>query len=600
MSGPLPKSESLYQKYRRDPTEIDADGHQENWQASPLKIIDRDGSVLFERTHLSLRTDIILANDVEMLRQYLNAAPWAIEKPGREDDSTDPFFVAAQSGRVQALQLLLAQHLIVNGPSEKVRFLDRGVDLLSTAAKWGRVEMVKFLLDNQPLYADIHERDSNRESAIFAAADTSGTRHRDYLGHQEVCLDNNEAVMHLLLDRGACASDSLTCYDDRPECQTSETVLTLAVQWAGPELIQRLINNGADVHAKVVCRVTFIPRVEFFDQFLHVTAIYIASFHANFRAVEVLINNRGNGLDMTNMTSRRDNQGRLPIHWACQYQLSPYPSAMPVSRIAENAESIVETIRILLKKDPETVNIQDNGGNTPLHYAAMFYGRLGKQHTPILKLLCDGGADASIRNAYEETPLHVLFGRWWGDFPVDTMAIETLLGHGAKATDTDVYGNTPLHYATWFLLHSDAASYLMKHGADVSIRNLHQETPLHSVADSPHWADSAHDTRSLTKAETAEELFKDQEAMVAQVLEAGGAEMMDQPNHAGKSPRQIIQEWKEHAREAQAKQAAMDNDVPWEDWPEVNSCWDSVGRGIRKNAMGLGLVRGAKPRQDLY
>lgn len=600
MSDPLPKSESLYQRYRRDPTEIDENGHRENWQASPLKIIDRDGSVLFERTQLSLRTDIILANDVEMLRQYLDAAPWAIEKTDREVDSKDPFFVAAQSGRVQALQLLLAYHSKVNGPSTRVRFQDRRADLLSTAAKWGRVEMVKFLLDNQPLYADIHERGSNRESAILAAADTSGTRHRDYLGHQEVCLDNNEAVMHLLLDQGACASDTLTMPHERPECQTSETVLTLAVQWAGPGLIQRLIDNGADVHAKVVCKVSFIPRVDYFDRFLHITAIYIASFHANFRAVEVLIDNQGNGLDMTNLTSRRDNQGRLPIHWACQYQLSPYPSTMPVSRITENAESILETIRILLKKDPETVNIQDNSGNTPLHYAAMFYGRLGKQHTPILKLLCDKGADASICNAYEETPLHVLFGRWWGDIPVDTMAIETLLGHGAKAIDIDVYGNTPLHYAAWFLLHSDAALYLMKHGADVQIRNLHQETPLHSVADSPKWGDTAHDGRTLTKQETAEELFKDQEAMVRELLEAGEAEMMDQPNQAGKSPRQIIHEWKEHAREAQAKQTAIDNDVPWEDWPKVNSCWDSVGRGRRKNAMGLGLVGGARPRKDLY
>ncbi|KAI1061432.1 hypothetical protein LB507_011257 [Fusarium sp. FIESC RH6] len=589
-------SESLYLRYRHDPTEIDADGNQRDWRPSPLRIIDRDSSVLFEWPDFDLRTDIILANDVEMLRQYLDAAPWAIEKPDGGDDSIDPFFVAAQSGRVQALQLLLAHHSKLNGPSTRVRFPDRRVDLLSTAAKWGRVEMVKFLLDNQPLYADIHEQGSNRETAIFSAADTTGTRHRDYLGHQEVCLEKNEAVMHLLLDRGACASDSLTCYDDRPECQTSETVLTMAVQWAGPGLIQRLIDNGADVHAKVVCKVSFIPRVDYFDRFLHVTAIYIASFHANFRAVEVLIDNQGNGLDMTNLTSRRDNQGRLPIHWACQYQLSPYPSTMPVSRITENAESILETIRILLKKDPETVNIQDNGGNTPLHYAAMFYGGLGKQHTSVLKLLCDSGADASICNAYGETPLHVLFSRWGGDIPVDIMAIETLLGHGAKPTDIDVYGNTPLHHAAWFLLHSDAASYLIKHGADVSIRNLHQETPLHSVADSPHWADSAHDTRSLTKEETAEELFKDQEVMVARVLEAGGVEMMDQPNLAGKTPRQIIQEWKEHAKEAQARQTAIDNDVPWKEWPEVNSCWDKVGRGRCKK----GLVGGAQRRKDLY
>ncbi|KAJ9416773.1 ankyrin repeat-containing domain protein [Fusarium oxysporum] len=606
MTSPLSETESPYQRYRRDPTEVDANGDQENWQPSPLSIIDRDGSVLFERTELDLRTDIICQNDVEMLQQYLNAAPWAIEKPGPKDSTTDPFFVAAQSGRVEALQALLAHYSKVNGPSEEVRFPDRRVDLLSTAAKWGRVEVVRFLLDNQPLYADIQERGNNGESAILSAADTRGTRTIDYLGHQEVCLDNNEAVMHLLLDRGACASDSLTRYDDRREAQASETVLTLAVQWAGPGLIQRLIDSGAEVHAKIGYKVGFIPRLEFKDLSVDVTAISVASLHANFKAVEVLISNRGNGVDITDMTSHRDSQGRLPVHWASQCQLTHSPSAIPASRIPENAESVMNTIKLLLNNDPKTINIQDNGGNTPWHYAALFYGRLGKQHTPIMRFLCDRGADASICNVYEETPLHMLFHRGWGYSPVDTMAVETLLAHGAKATDVDVYGNTPLHYAAWFLRHSDAVSYLLKHGADVNIRNLCQETPLHSVADSPYWGDTAHDGRTPTKKETAEELFKDQEAMMAELMEAGGVEMMDQPNHAGKSPRHITQEWKEHAREAQAKQTAIDNDVPWFDWPTVTSSWDSSGRGRRKDGtgigggMGVGMGRGAQRRKDLY
>ncbi|KAG7404973.1 2-5A-dependent ribonuclease [Fusarium oxysporum f. sp. rapae] len=449
MASPLSETESPYQRYRRDPTEVDANGDQENWQPSPLSIIDRDGSVLFERTELDLRTDIICQNDVEMLQQYLNAAPWAIEKPGPEDSTTNPFFVAAQSGRVKALQALLAHYSKFNGPSERVRFPDRRVDLLSTAAKWGRVEVVRFLLDNQPLYADIQERGNNGESAILSATDTRGTRTIDYLGHQEVCLDNNEAVMHLLLDRGACASDSLTRYDDRREAQASETVLTLAIQWAGPGLIQRLIDSGAEVHAKIGYKVGFIPRLEFKDMSVDVTAISVASLHANFKAVEVLISNRGNGVDITDMTSHRDSQGRLPVHWASQCQLTHSPSAIPASRIPENAESVMNTIKLLLNNDPKTINIQDNGGNTLLHYAALFYGHLGKQHTPIMRFLCDRGADASICNVYEETPLHMLFHRGWGYSPVDTMAVETLLAHGAKATDVDVYGNTPPRQPTY-------------------------------------------------------------------------------------------------------------------------------------------------------
>lgn len=360
------------------------------------------------------------------------------------------------------------------------------------------------------------------------------------------------------------------------------------------------------MHAKIGYKVGFIPRLGFKDLSVDVTAISVASLHANFKAVEVLINNRGNGVDITDMTSHRDSQGRLPVHWASQCQLTHSPSAIPASRIPENAESVMNTIKLLLNNDPKTINIQDNGGNTPLHYAALFYGRLGKQHTPIMRSLCDRGADASICNVYEETPLHMLFHRGWGYSPVDTMAVETLLAHGAKATDVEIYGNTPLHYAAWFLRHSDAVSYLLKHGADVNIRNLCQETALHSVADSPYWGDTAHDGRTPTKKETAEELFKDQEAMMAELIEAGGIEMMDRSNHAGKSPRHIIQEWKEHAREAQAKQTAIDNDVPWCDWLTVNSSWDNSGRGRRKDGTcisggtGVGMGRGTQRRKDLY
>lgn len=74
MAFPLSETESPYPRYRQDPTEVDANGDQENRQPSPLSIIDRDGSVLFEKTELDLRTDIICRNDVEMLQQCLNAA----------------------------------------------------------------------------------------------------------------------------------------------------------------------------------------------------------------------------------------------------------------------------------------------------------------------------------------------------------------------------------------------------------------------------------------------------------------------------------------------------------------------------------------------
>ena len=49
--------------------------------------------------------------------------------------------------------------------------------LLNEAARRGYLEIVEFLLNNQSLYADLHERDYAGCTAIAAASDLYSTRY---------------------------------------------------------------------------------------------------------------------------------------------------------------------------------------------------------------------------------------------------------------------------------------------------------------------------------------------------------------------------------------------------------------------------------------
>jgi cytohesin len=128
-------------------------------------------------------------------------------------------------------------------------------------------------------------------------------------------------------------------------------------------------------------------------------------------------------------------------------------------------------------------NIQDENGETPLHYAA-WEGRL-----KVVKLLLEHGADPNVQDKDGETPLHL--AAWDGHLDV----VELLLEHGANPNiQENKYGKTPLHYAVSRCLenkfgrtllhftvsrrHVDVARVLLDHGADPTISDNEGMTPL--------------------------------------------------------------------------------------------------------------------------
>jgi ankyrin repeat protein len=518
-----------------------------------VTITDEDGSIAYEELDLPLMATIVRGDDTRALKEYLTNASWVIPRApaiplGLEEYSTDIdyFFYAVLRGALGVLKMLLAHGTESEDPypPTEIRFKEREYELLNLAARWGHFDMVKFLLENQPLYAELHQRDPEGFTPIASAADFYPTRFLNTFIPGGVSAARNEAVINLLLDRGACASDVVLPMGegDKPP----DTVLTLAARWAGPALLRTLIERGADVHAKVIKSDSELTFWNSPGETFEVDALFIACSVANFDAVKTLIDYSGVNTDAIHS---RDSRGSLPIHWATQNASADGTGGCPAWLLQEKVPNITSIIAHLLDLDPITINAQDNNGNTPLHYATRATGRHDELYSSVFKLLCDRGGDSSIRNDKGQTPLHTLFecdgiesdrvnSRYETtdkDAPVmETSSILTLLAHGANATDVDDDGNTPLHYVAEILDYANAVSVLLDHGADPSQRNSKQETALHRAARGHY--------RPRDWRFNAEHRIEAQEDMMARLIKVGGEGLMDQTDAEGNCPRQLSEE----------------------------------------------------------
>ena len=110
----------------------------------------------------------------------------------------------------------------------------------------------------------------------------------------------------------------------------------------------------------------------------------------------------------------------------------------PQSGIAKAAnEGDLQTVKALLKGNPNLVFDKDIYDTTPLHWAAQ------KGHKEVAELLLANGADVNARNKYGDTPLH--FAASAGSKDV----VELLLAHGAEVNvvDRPPISETPLQSA---------------------------------------------------------------------------------------------------------------------------------------------------------
>lgn len=142
----------------------------------------------------------------------------------------------------------------------------------------------------------------------------------------------------------------------------------------------------------------------------------------------------------------KDEQGNTPLHYAAQ-------------------EGQTEISRILISKGAD-VNAKGFEDATPLHAAA-----IGGNKDVVVSLL-DAGADVDAENYMERTPLHLAAKSGHID------VVKVLLSRGAAVNAKDRSpGLTPLHYAAQ-QGHKEIAELLLSNGADVNARDMLAHTPM--------------------------------------------------------------------------------------------------------------------------
>lgn len=541
--------------------EFQKQGPQElpNWTSEGERALhDHDGAVLHETEYSGLLRAIIKRNDVLLLSKCLAIHPASLG-PG-ETWRYDPFWTATAHGSTDALDIML-QHWNAD-PSRTLAPDARGFRLLHVACAHAKLHTARFLIDEQRPWASrfgdgraiATERDALGQTAILSAA----ARYRD---SQNIDHDDLEVVIRLLLCKGARATDT-TRLIARPDPkwptptftsnpmsdQPLNTVLSLAVPGASAEMIGSLVDGGADVHLKTRYVDTNGLFGETHNFALDVTPLHIASMFANADGVQALHDRRGDDVAWRDMVSRTDSHGRLPLHWAAGGAGGPWAQTKDIPH------DILRTMELLLDADAasDAVSCTDAQGDTLLHYIVRSSSASPEINYQVAKFLCEKGARAGTRGSNGQTPLHCLICTHAARPSSGMMALcKLLLAHGANVGDEGADGNTVLHLAarapqhleTLRLFLDDAGAGRESGARDLLLCsvNAQGDTPLHVAATGRWWLD---------RNQPVEEHIRSQDALMrmltpecrADVGHKSEQSLLDQPNRAGKTPKQLCEE----------------------------------------------------------
>ncbi|KAL4996713.1 ankyrin repeat-containing domain protein [Aspergillus recurvatus] len=481
------------------------------------KIIDVDGSALYETELGSLLRKIITRNNTALLKQYI--AAWNLTSSGIpvvDIQSHDPFYTAVANGSLDVLRVLLDIH---RGNPNSVSIEQRGFSLLNVACEYAQLEAAKFLLDS----GTVDDRHQVEWTPVISAAYSTGAL-GEVAGADRA---QGQAVMNLLLDRGASARDAVPFPTDidmtseaQPIPQVEFTVLRLAIKGSSYEMVKRLLEHGADVQGRLGY---YSNGLGFCDDGVNVrdvTALHLGSQCGNVDGARAPLDHGGDerGLKTPDLVYCRDSMVRLPLHWVAAGHDRVFERLLPESTL-KNA--ITSTFGFLVSEDDKAttvkfINTQDKKGATPLHYAVSAHahcGNRGSNHAyHIAQWLCSRGGDANIVDCRGQSVLHKLAYWSFDGEALDLSLIDLLLDHGAPINYTDESGETALHIMARNLRQAAATSMLLERGGRIDIDDGRQE-----------WV-------------TPEDRIRAQNEVVEALLEAGGS-IIDQPIREGKTPR---------------------------------------------------------------
>ncbi|RAK77744.1 uncharacterized protein BO72DRAFT_477043 [Aspergillus fijiensis CBS 313.89] len=457
-----------------------------------------------------------------------------------------PFYSAAYHGSLDTLRALIDiyQSDATHSQQPLEKYLQRlDFRMLNLACGNADLKMTRFLLDHQPPLGAWRDRDAKGAAPLICAAqafpgnvealkrkmkETSPAMIREKLREHharygefiEFCLAGGASVRE--------ADQYMFPYQLGWQAQPGDqqilgdTVLGNVVTHASYAMVSRLIAAGSDAHVVQ----TWYDPCAFGGAFrcAGVTPLHIASKYWNLDAMQALLDHGGR-TGLAEMVLRRDDHGRPPLHWALMGDKNEIATLTP----SEVTSRLLRTVKLLLDMGPAMVNVKDQANKTVLHYA-------------LLDLLIVHGADPSMCDESSRTMLYRLAMRDSSIRLIDAETLEKILTL-VNINNSDVNGDTVLHYISRRLPQTHAVRILLSRGANVNAVNKMGNTPLHMAAGAsvfPKW-------RPMNNSEHAgtplEEGFKALEKMI-DILQGAGASM-DQANFAGETPREILKETRE-------------------------------------------------------
>lgn len=210
-------------------------------------------------------------------------------------------------------------------------------------------------------------------------------------------------------------------------------ILNQAVSCGHYEIVELLLAQGADIHAK------YRGRSLIHDALPHREVIELLLFH---------------GAD----PNGKNEVGEKPLHRAVMF----WREESPVE-----AKRLVELL-LANGADPKAVGRDEF---TPLHLAVTSGSPAAKE---IVQLLIRYGAQVNAKGKHDATPLHLATLEGSADL------VQVLLANGAYIEARDCLFRTPLHNAACSGQHAIVEALLL-HGADLAVKDHSGMTAVHSL-----------------------------------------------------------------------------------------------------------------------
>ena len=517
-------------------SEFDAPWDENPRESAENALRDEHGTRLYENDLGHLLSTIIRYNDIPRLKQYLSVYSPRLDLEQKVFD--DPLCVVASQGRTEVLRVLIDYY---NTNWKHLPLYQRGCSLLTAACGEAQIETARLIMDSQPALNSAHINQVYGDEALLATARSLGSLPPCGRGIEtpEGCyhwVSNRtaqaEELICLLLDGGASAQAAEPLEDSSQPKHCYGTVLGRASSRAGPALVKRLIEQGANVHAREEYQPDITSRLcgNRGDP-SGVTALHISSAYWNSEVLQTLLDH--SGITASEELLCRDSYGLLPLHWAAAGPGS-WECWLPDEKINKRT---LDTLKLLCSGSD--INARDNKGMTPLHHAVCGHARCGQSiHADnIVKFLLEKGAHAGLADDNSQTVLHKMAYYCLEGDPINTSLMQMLLSHGADINQQDINGNTALHFMARNLRQTKAIQFLISQGADVSLLNVKGNTALHECL--TMGTILTRETSNGPVAPTVADRRKALDEMINILSHVGGDAMMEQTNQAGETPRQL-------------------------------------------------------------